>query len=84
MAKSYATYFNTQNETLNEFYRFTADSGYSFEELDCFQVEHINYDTDRTYHLPLITKNGNPARKMAHATICRLSSGRYELTMYIN
>jgi hypothetical protein len=83
MAK-YDTYFDTQNQTLNEFYRFIEDSGYSYEPLDCFQAEHINYDTNRTYHLPLITKRGNIARKMAHAFICRLSSGRYELTMYIN
>ncbi len=83
MAK-YETYFNTQNETLNEFYRFIEDHGYSYEPLTCFQVEHINYDTNRTYHVPLITKRGNLARKQAHAFICRLSSGRYELTMYIN
>ena len=83
-AKTYGTYFDTQNQTLNEFYQFITDSGYTFEPLDCFQVEHINYDTNRTYHVPLITKNGNPAKKMAHAFICRLSSGRYELTMYLN
>ena len=80
----YATYFETQNETLNEFYRFIENSGYSYEPLDCLHVEHINYDTNHTYHIPLITKRGNIARKMAHAFICRLSSGRYELTMYIN
>jgi hypothetical protein len=84
MAKTYGTYFETQNQTLNELYRFINDEGYTFEPLDCFQVEHINYDTYRTYHVSLITKNGNPARKMAHATISRLSSGRYELIMYLN
>jgi hypothetical protein len=82
--KTYGTYFNTQNETLNEFYRFIEDHGYLYEPLDCFQADHINYDTNRTYHIPLTTKKGNPARKQAHAFICRLSSGRYELTMYIN
>ena len=46
MAK-YETYFNTQNETLNEFYRFIEDHGYSYEPLTCFQVEHNNYDTNR-------------------------------------
>ena len=81
---NYETYFNTQNEALTELHRFIEDHGYSCTPLDCFQAEHINYDTNRTYHLPLITRNGNPARKQAHAFICRLSSGRYELTMYIN
>lgn len=81
---TYKTYFDTQNETLNEFYRFIEDHGYSYTPLDCFQVEHINYDTNRSYHIPLTTKRGNPARKRAHAFICRLSSGRYELTMYLN
>ena len=82
MAK-YETYFNTQNEALTEFYRLIEDSGYLYEPLTCFQVEHIAYDTNRTYRVPLTTKRGNPARKQAHAFICRLSSGRYELTMYI-
>jgi hypothetical protein len=79
----YQTYFDTQNQTLNEFYRYINNHGYTFEPLTCFQCEHINYDTNLTYHLPLITKKGNAARKWAHAFICRLSSGRYELTMHI-
>lgn len=81
--KQYSTYFNTQNETLNEFYQYIEDKGYAYEPLDCFQAMHINYDTNHTYHLPLTTKNGNLARKQGHAFICRLSSGMYELTMYI-
>jgi|GEM_PF-3605618 len=84
MSKSYGTYFDTQNSALAEFYRFIEDAGYTYEPLTCFQVEHINYDTNRTYHIPLTTRRGNPAKKAAHAFICRLSSGRYELTMYIN
>jgi hypothetical protein len=82
MAK-YATYFDTQNAALAELYRFIEDHGYLYEPLTCLQAEHIAYDTNRTYHIPLTTKRGNPARKAAHAFICRLSSGRYELTMYI-
>ena len=82
--QTYETYFNTQNETLTEFYRFVEASGYTYEPLGIFETQHINYDTHHSYHLPLVTKKGNPARKMGHAFICRLSSGRYELTMYIN
>jgi hypothetical protein len=80
----YDTYFNTQNETLTEFYRFITDRGYTYEPLTCFQTEHIAYDTSITYHMPLKTAKGNNARKWAHAHICRLSSGRYELTMHLS
>lgn len=81
---TYSTYFETQNAALCEFYRLIEDNGYLYEPLNCFQAEHIPYDTNRTYHIPLTTQRGNPDRKAAHAFICRLSSGRYELTMYIN
>ena len=82
--KNYQTYFETQNETLNEFYTMISDNNYKFDELDCFQTQHIPYNQNIRYTIELTTLNGNKARKQAHAFICRLSSGRYELTMYIN
>ena len=48
----YQTYFDTQNQTLQEFYRYIDNHGYTYEPIDCLQCEHIAYDHNHTYHLP--------------------------------
>jgi hypothetical protein len=80
----YSIYHETQNQVLQEIYTALRKSGYQVRELECLEIEHINYDTNRTYHFELKNKNGNLIKKFAHAFICRLSSGRYELTMHIS
>ena len=83
-ALKFETYFETQNSALNEFYRYIDEAGYLHNKLTGFECVHINYDSNHSYHLPLYTIKNQLAKKQAHAFICRLSSGRYELTMYIN
>jgi len=45
--------------------------------------DHLAYGTTRRGDFKLETIKGKPTGKFFHATIYRISSGRYELTTYI-
>lgn len=47
-----------------------------------FQFDGIRYEETKTEHLEIATLKGKKTRKFAHVVIYRMSSGRYELTIY--
>jgi len=77
------TYFETQNAALQYADQMAKDKGYTPEYPEHLWAEHVNYDTTVKYHIPLITKKGNYARKFLHIVLYRLDSGRYELTTFL-
>lgn len=44
--------------------------------------EHCGYEQTIQYHFSLGTYKGKPTGRYLHATVYRLPSGRYELTLY--
>lgn len=45
--------------------------------------DHLAYGQNRTGDFQLESRKGKPTRAYYHALICRLDSGRYELTTYV-
>jgi hypothetical protein len=44
---------------------------------------HIAYGTTHTFDWPIVTLKAKATRKYFHASIYRMSSGRYEVTSYV-
>jgi len=51
--------------------------------LDPFTFSGISYETFKEAHGEIATIKGAKTKKYAHATIWRMSSGRYEWNVYI-
>lgn len=48
-----------------------------------FEFGGISYGQNKEAHAEIATLKGKGTRKFAHASIYRMESGRYELTVYI-
>jgi hypothetical protein len=45
--------------------------------------EPLHYNDTRRASFPVLSLRDKPTRKFFHVVICRLDSGRYELTTYV-
>jgi len=77
------TYFETQQAALHCADQMATKRGYIPQYPDNIWTEHVNYGTTVRYHIPMLTKKGNLAKKYLHIVLYRMDSGRYELTTFL-
>lgn len=77
------TYFETQQAALAYSDTMATDRGYLPQYPESIWTEHVSYGTSVKYCIPLLTSQGNPARKHLHISLYRMDSGRYELTTWL-
>lgn len=77
------TYFETQQAALNYSDEMAKSKGYSPQYPDHLWTEHVAYGTNTKYCIPMLTSKGNIAIKHLHISLYRMSSGRYELTTWL-
>jgi len=86
------TYFETLSEVLDAVRQKAAQLGFEVDEQTIwtnFGTGGISYETEKSANIPLLQngepildKRGNEANRYIRVSIYRMTSGRYELTMY--
>jgi hypothetical protein len=85
----YATYHQTLGSAVSEIHSTLADSRNDVRLTDpdafinVYQFDGISYGKTKEAHAQIATHKGKPTKKYAHASIYRMDSGRYELTLYV-
>ena len=81
----YKVYHRSKGELEDEIENYAEKRGYEVDLDDMFTLGTTNLYNEENIRKSLeLTKNGKPQKKMIHVQIYRLSSGNYELNMYIN
>jgi len=86
------TYFDTLSQTLDAVRGEAVKLGYEVEEEDIwsnFGTGGISYDTTKSANIgllkngePILGRSGKPLNRALSVSIYRMSSGKYELTLY--
>jgi len=78
-------YFETLGATVNEIVARLAVDNIVLEpaqETPMADLSPVSYGCTLLRSYPIAVFKGKPTRKLFHVSICRLESGRYELTTY--
>ena len=82
----YATYHETLGATVTTALTCLTNHEVVIEESEIsgpFMYDGLAYERTKEAHTQILSLKGKPTKKWVHVTIYRMSSGRYELTMYL-